>query len=135
LNRINPLHIIILLIVIIFFIFFQLSGLKSELREAQESYKKSELLAKELLAYKKFYGDKKRIKASLHKILSQRSLQKAALQIEQKKSGMLIRSKAIDLYALNSLLSKIFNGGYPVKVLQIKRVDATHASLKLEITW
>jgi len=135
LNRLNPLHLIILLLVIIVFLFFQLSSVKNELQEEKVAYHKSELIAKELLSYKKLYGDKKRIERSLKKILSQRSLKKANLQIEKKRDGMKISAKAIDLYALNSLMTKLFNGAYLIKSIEIKAIDDKTAKLKLEITW
>ncbi len=134
-SRINPLHIIALLFVMILFIFFLLADIKEEVQEEKESYKKSQKIAKELFSYKKLYGDTKRIQASLKRILSQSSLRKAKLKIVKKKESTLITSPSISLYALNSLLSKIFNGPYRIKTLDIKRIDKTHARLKLEIEW
>lgn len=134
-NRLNPLHIVIFLVVVIFFLFFKLSVVKDEFKEAKAAYNKSELIAKELQSYKKLYGDKKRIERSLRKILAQRSLKSAKLKTTKKRDGMLIISDSIDLYALNSLMSKIFNGAYPVKILKIKKVDDRHAKLKMEISW
>lgn len=134
-SRINPLHIIALLFVMILFIFFLLADIKEEVQEEKESYKKSQQIAKELFSYKKLYGDTKRIQASLKRILSQSSLRKAKLKIVKKKESTLITSPSISLYALNSLLSKIFNGPYRIKTLDIKRIDKTHARLKLEIEW
>lgn len=134
-NRVNPLHVIALTVVLILFVFFQLSNIKSELAEQKEAYKKSELIAKELVAYKKFYADKKRLQKSFQRILSQGSLKKTNLKIAHKKDGVKVTAKAIDLYALNSLLSKIFNGAYRIKRLNIQAVDATHAKLDMEIQW
>jgi len=135
LNRINPLHLIILLLVSILFLFFQLTKIQSDLHEEEEAYKHSEQIAKELVAYKKFYGDKQRIKKSLKMILAQGSLKKAKIQTKESSRGITIMSKSIDLYALNSLMSKLFNGAYPIKNLQIKRIDNKNASLRLEIQW
>ena len=134
-NRINPLHIIVLLTVVILFLFWQLSHIKSEFHEEEQAYSKSEKIAKELRAYKKFYKDKKRVKKALNTILSQASLKDAHLKIIRKQTTLRVESKAITLHALNSLISKIFSGGYAIKKLDIKNVDTTHASLKMEIQW
>jgi len=135
LNRLNPLHLIALLVVIILFMLFKLSQIKDEFKTQEDIYKKSEVIAKELSAYKRVYGDKSRIKHSLNKILSQRSLKSAKLLITQNKNGLFISSKSIDLYALNSLMSKILNGPYSVKSFKINRIDKKHATLNLEIAW
>jgi len=135
LNRLNPLYIVVLLLVALLFLLFELSNIKSELKEQEAAYQVSQTVAKELLGYKKLYGDKNRIERSLKKILAQRSLKSAKLKVTQKRDAMLIVSDAIDLYALNSLLTKIFNGAYPVKALSIEAVDEKSAKLRLEIRW
>lgn len=134
-NRINPLHIITLLIVIALFLLFELSKVKADLKEEQEAYKKSEKIAKELRAYKRLYKDKKRVKRALDKILSQRSLRNAKLHYDSSQNGIHIESKSISLRSLDSLMSKLFNGGYAIKKLTIKRIDDTHAMVRMEIVW
>jgi len=134
-NRLNPLHIIVLLVVVILFLYMQLSEIKADLKEELLAYKKSEKIAKELSAYKKFYGDQKRVQRSLQRIFSQHSLRNLKIETDYSNDGVKIQIKSIDLYALNSFMSKIFNGPYAIKKLNIKRVDETHASLELELKW
>lgn len=134
-NRINPLHIIALLIVLTLFIYIELGKIKSELIEEKKSYITSESIAKELRSYKQFYGDKNHVQRALQKILSQHSLQKAKLKTSYTKQGVKIESNAIDLYSLNSFVSKIFNGAYKIQSLQIKAIDNKNAKLKMEIVW
>jgi len=134
-NRVNPLHIMLLLFVVLLFSFFKLTGIKSELQELQQEYKKSQVVAEELVVYKKLYGDRKRVQNALQKIVSQRSLKSANIKLSRKANSVEIRSKSMKLNELNSLLSKILNGAYEIKRLRIKSLDATHASLVVEITW
>ncbi len=134
-NRVNPLHIILLLIVVLFFAFFKLAGIKSELKELQQEYKKSQKVAEELVSYKKLYGNRKRVQKALQKIVSQRSLQSANIKLLQRPNSLEIKSASMKLNELNSLISKILNGSYEIKRLKIKSLDATHASIAVEIAW
>ena len=134
-NRVNPLHIILLLIVVLFFAFFKLAGIKSELKELQQEYKKSQKVAEELVSYKKLYGNRKRVQKALQKIVSQRSLQSANIKLLQRPNSLEIKSASMKLNELNSLISKVLNGSYEIKRLKIKSLDATHASIAVEIAW
>jgi len=134
-NRVNPLHIILLLIVVLFFAFFKLAGIKSELKELQQEYKKSQKVAEELVSYKKLYGNRKRVQKALQKIVSQRSLKSANIKLLQRPNSLEIKSASIKLNELNSLISKVLNGSYEIKRLKIKSLDATHASVAVEIAW
>jgi hypothetical protein len=134
-NKINPLQIGALLIIIILFLLFKLSGLKTELAEVNENYKKSEKLAIDLSSLKSVYANKKKIKSAINRILSQRSLKSANLEIKQEKKFIKISSKSIDTAALNSLMGKVLNGSYNITNLKIKKLSETKASLMMEIKW
>ena len=132
-NQINPLHIGALLAVIILFLFFQLSGVKSELKEAKSDYKSSEKLAVDLSSLKSVYADKKKSTKSLERILNQSSIKMAKLTIKRQKKSMKISSKSVSAKLINSLMGKILNGSYNVTKLKIKKLSETKASLDLEI--
>jgi len=134
-SRVNPLHIIVLLIVVVLFGFFKLSTIKSELQEEQKSYQASQKVATELLAYKKLYGDKKRVINGLRKIIKAPSLKAANIQLSRKSKSVELRSDSMELRELNRLFSKILNGAYKIKRFTIKSLDATHASVMVEIAW
>ena len=134
-NQVNPLQIGALLIVIIAFLFFKLSGVKSELVEANEAFAKSEKLAVDLSSLKSVYANKTKSQKSLHRILSQNSLKSAHLVIKKAKSSIKISSKSIDTRALNSLMGKILNGSYNIVNLKIKKLSETKAELMMEIKW
>jgi DUF4097 and DUF4098 domain-containing protein YvlB len=124
-----------LLVVVVLFIFFKLSGIKQQVVDAQESYNKSEKIAKDLVSYKKLYGNKKRVESGLQRIISQRSFASVKIKLLRGKQSIKIDAKSLTKSLLDALISKIFNGAYTIKNLTIKRIDATHASLIVEIAW
>jgi hypothetical protein len=132
-NQINPLHIGALLVTVILFLFVHVNSLKDELKEASEQYKKSEKLAVELSALKAVYGDKKRAKRAIERLLSQDSLKEANLKIQRAKSSIKISSPSLDVKLLNSLMGRFLNGSYQIEALKIKRVSQREASLYMEI--
>ncbi len=132
-NHINPLHIGGLLGVIILFLFFQLSGAKSEFKEAGHEYKKSEKVAVTLSSLKTVYADKKKTKKALERVLSLSSIKQAKLTIDRNKNSFKISSKSITTEVLNSLMGKILNDSYKITYLKIKKLSDTTASLSLEI--
>lgn len=134
-NQINPLHIGALLVSLIAFLFFTLNNVKTEMVEEKILYATSEKLAVELSSLKDVYADKKKTKQAIDRILSQSSLQTAALDVKREKSSVKISSKSIGTQALNTLMGKILNGSYNITELQIKKLSETKASLKMEIKW
>ena len=134
-SRINPLHIIGLLLVILLFIFFKLNGIKEELVQVKQTLSQTQQLSKEVVALKKVYGDKKRIKRELQKILRYSTLRSANIQKEYKKSGVLLTCESIELAPLNTLMSKLLNNSFHIERLKIKKLSDKTAQLHLEIKW
>jgi len=134
-NRLNPLHIGALLIVILLFISSKLVESKNQLLEAKISYQETQKVAIELSDLKKVYADKKRLKKSLYKILQLSSLRSANIVKTTKKSEIILSSKSMEKKALNSLLGKILNANFNIKILKIKKLSDKKASLYMEIKW
>ncbi len=134
-NQVNPLHIGALLLVVIMFLFFKLSGVKEELVDAKVSFGTSEKLAIDLQALKSVYANKKKSKISINRILAQSSIRAAKLILKRDKNSIRISSASIDTRTLNSLMGKILNGSYNIVALDIKKLNETKASLKMEIKW
>jgi len=134
-NRVNPLHIAALLIVILLFLSWKLTGVKSEIQAANKEFISSEALAVDLNALKSVYANPKRTKRALNKILSQRSLKSANLDIKRDKKSIKISSKSIDAAALNALMGKVLNGSYNITQLRIKQLSKEKAALQMEIKW
>jgi len=134
-NRLNPLHIGALLIVVLLFISSKLVESKNQLLEAKISYQETQRVAIELSDLKKVYADKKRLKKSLYKILQLSSLRSANIVKTTKKSEIILSSKSMEKKALNSLLGKILNANFNIKILKIKKLSDKKASLYMEIKW
>lgn len=134
-NQINPLHIGALLLVFIMFLFFKLSGIKEELVEAKQEYKVSQKLALNVSSLKSVYENKRRTKTAIERVLHQRLLQSANFKIQREKDAIKISSQSIDASALNFFMGKILNGTYDIRVLKIKKLSQTTASLEMEILW
>ena len=134
-NQINPLQIGGLLLVVILFLFFKLSGVQSEIVEADQSFKKSEKLALDVSALKNVYADKKRTQERLEKIFSNRKLHTANLKIKKQKKLVKVSSESIDSSALNYLMGKVLNDSYNITTLKIKQLSKEKASLEMEIKW
>ncbi len=134
-NRLNPLHIGVLLIVVLLFISSKLVESKNQLLEVKISYQETQKVAIELSDLKKVYADKKRLKKSLYKILQLSSLRSANIVKTTKKSEIILSSKSMEKKALNSLLGKILNANFNIKILKIKKLSDKKASLYMEIKW
>lgn len=134
-NRINPLYLALLLIVILLLSIFKLNGAKVELSEAKENLKETTKLANDLSGLKDVYGNIKRTKSAILKILKNASLREASIVKNVKKSGIIISSKSMNLKALNYLLGKLFNGSYNITSLDVKKLSTTKVTLHMEIKW
>jgi len=134
-NRINPLYVALLLVVLLALSIVKLNSAKEELSEEKERLKETTKLATELSALKEVYGDQKKAKTSILRILQNNVLKSAAISKDVKKSGIIISSKSIDLKALNYLVGKIFNGAYNISSLDVKKLSETKATLHMEIKW
>lgn len=134
-KHINPLHVGVLFVVVLIFLFVQLVQTRDALHEAQQEYEMTKKMATELVGLKKVYADGVKIQSSLQRVLRQPSLSSANLQKQSKKDGMVISSSKIDANALNSLMGKLLNGTYNIVALEIKKIDAKYAKLKVEIKW
>ncbi len=134
-NRINPLYLALLLIVVLLLVIFKLDSAKVELADAQESFVETTTLATNLSGLKDAYGNQKKSKATILKILKNSSLKQAGIMKKVKKSGIVISSKSMDAKALNYLLGKLLNGAYNITSLDVKKLSETKVSLHVEIKW
>ena len=134
-NNINPLHIGALLGVIILFLFFKLNGVQSEFLEAKKDYKESEKLAVEVSSLKSVYGDKKKIKRELERLLLNSTLKSVHFNIKRSKNSFKLGVKSISAVKLNYLMGKVLNASYNITFLKIKKLSEAKAELEMEIKW
>ena len=134
-NRVNPIHIIILLIVLLLFVMFKLNSARVELAEAKESYAKTVVLAEKIKGLKSSYFDKAKVQKEINKLLRRSTLRSANIVKKVTHSSILLTSDNMNISSLNFLLGKVLNGTYVVSELKIKRLDEKSAAMRLEIKW
>ena len=134
-NRVNPIHIIILLIVLLLFVMFKLNGARTELVEEKESYAKTVVLAEKIKGLKASYFNKAKVQKEINKLLRRSTLRSANIVKKVTHSSILLTSDNMNISSLNFLLGKVLNGTYVVSELKIKRLDEKSAAMRLEIKW
>ena len=134
-NRINPLHIIAFIVVLSLFFTFKLNQSKDELQELKTTYKETLTLANKVDSFSKSYKDKVMIKKRLNKILNHPILSKYEIKKEIKNSKITLTSSELDKSSLNYLMSKLLNSTFNITKLNIKSINDSKASLRLEIKW
>lgn len=134
-NQINPLHIGALLLTVLLFLFFKLGTLKEELHDAKVQYQQSNKIATDLSALEDIYGNQKKIKVAIQRVLRQPSLKSVKLKKISTKDSIKISAETINADALNSLMGKVLNGSYNIASLNIKKLNENQASFEMEIKW
>jgi len=134
-NRINPLHIIILSIVFFVFLTFKLNHAKDELNEVKKSLQTTSKLAVKVDSFKKSYNDKNKIIKEINSILRHHILKSTSIKKEIKNSKITLTSDSINKSALNYLMGKLLNKSFNITKLSIKKVNDVKANLKVEIKW
>ena len=134
-SRINPLYIVALLLLVLIFMFAQLSSVKDELVEVKNEYKEVSGIASELVGLKRIYGDAKKSKKMLQRVLRSSSLKSANIVQKSKKSTINLSAESISKSALNFLMGKILNGTYNITSFKMRKLSETNVSFEMEIKW
>lgn len=134
-NKINPLHIGVLLLVLLVFFMFKLSGVQQKLKDTKHHYIQTQTVAEELSGLKKEYANKQNIQKSINRILQNSALRTANITKKSTRKGLILSADSMDRVALNFFMSKILNGTFMIKGMQIKKLDEHHVSMNLEIQW
>jgi len=134
-NRLNPLYVGALLALVLLFLAFKLGTIKSDLVEAKEEYAKTSQLAVGLNALKGAYADRKKLKASLRRILSLSAVRQANIIKDEKKSSVKLSSQSMDKKALNMLMGKLLNNSFNITSMKIKKLSRERVSFKMEMKW
>lgn len=132
-KNVHPLHIFALIAIILVFLLIQVRESRDTLQVSKTQYKEVQALASELQGLQKAYGDRQSVEKSLATILKQRSLRGVKIQQTATKNGIRVEAKSMDKRALESLMSKILNGAYPVHSLDIKALSPSKVSFTMEI--
>ncbi len=134
-RAINPIYIGLLLVSILAMSIFSLNSAKTELRESKVSFKESSKIANELSGLKKVYLKNSSSQKNLKRILNQKILKEAKLDVKFKKNSVSLESKKMGKRALDFLMTNILNGTYNVTSMKIKKLNKSKASFEMEIRW
>lgn len=134
-RAINPIYIGLLLVVVLLVSIFSLNSAKSELIESKNKFTEKLEIANELDGLKKSYSKDSSSQKNLKRILSQKALKSANLNVKFKKGSVSLESKEMDRKSLNFLMTKILNGTYNVTNMKIKKLNDSKASFEMEIQW
>jgi hypothetical protein len=134
-NRINPLHVIVLLVVMLMFFIHKLNSAKNEFAQIKEQHRETLRFTTKLSALNEIYFDKNKIKKSIDSILKQSSLKSANISQKTTNLSIVLTSESINKTALNSLMGNFLNGSYNIDSFHIKSIDSNSASFKMEIKW
>lgn len=134
-NRIDPIHIVVLLTIILFVVIYNLDVSKSELEENKKSFKTTQAVATKLVSLKDVYANQTSIRQSLKRVLNDASIRSAGIDTKFKSTSLTIDADSIDLKTLNLLLGKLLNASYIVDSMKVKRISNTKADLQMEIIW
>lgn len=134
-NRVNPVHIIILLVVLLAFVMLKLNTAREQLSNEKEAYAKTLVLADKIKGLKSTYFNKTKVQKEINKLLRRSVLRSANIEKKVTHSSLLLTSENMNIRSLNFLLGKILNGTYVVSELKIKRLSDKTAAMRLEIKW
>ena len=95
-NRINPIHIVVLLTIILFITIYTLDSSKRALNENKESFKTTQAIAHKLVSLKDVYADQTKIKQSLQRVLNDSSIRSAEIEIKFKTTSLSMNAKSIN---------------------------------------
>lgn len=134
-NRINPLHTIVLLSVVLIFFIYKLNLAKDELSQVKEQYRETLLLTTKLSGLNDAYFNENQIKRSIEKILQQPSIKSAGISQKTTDSSIVLSSGSVSKTVINSLMGNFLNGSYNIVSFQINSINSNSASFELEIRW
>jgi uncharacterized membrane protein affecting hemolysin expression len=133
-KQINPFYLALFLVAMLGFVIFKLDNAQQMQRQARDDLRKTTATAEEIVALKRSWGDTKKAKDSLDRLLRSSQLQSAAISQTKKRGVVILESKAIKADAANYFLNKLLNGAFALKAMKLKRLDDETASLYLEIS-
>ncbi len=134
-NKVNPFYLVAILLALLIFAFMKLSSVKEELAEVKDEYRVVSSVTSELVGLKNIYGNSKKSKKALQRVLRSSFLKSANIVQKNKKSGISLSSKSMSKNVLNLLMGKILNGTYNITSFKVRKLSETNVSFDMEIKW
>lgn len=132
-RQINPLYISLLLVVVLVIVFTKLHNTKDDYNESKNDLKKTEMMAKRLVALKRNWGEDRRKEEALLRVLKSSILREADLKKKRDGKILTITAEKADAKAVEFLLNKLMNGTFAIRSMRIRALDDAFASLHVEI--
>ena len=133
-NQINPLYLLLSLIGFLFIGIFSLNGIKSEISEVKSEIIVTSNLADDIVALKRSWGDKKKSKQRVLKILTNRTIKNSGVTYQVTSSRVTIEAKSMRQKEFSYLMNKILNVALNITSIKARRLDKTHVSLRMEVS-
>ena len=133
-KQVNPLHLLILLATILVVMLYSLNNKKLELNEVKSEIAKTTAIANEIVSLKKSWGDKKRSKKALLKILNNASLKNGGVEYRVSSSKVVIDASSLASKEFTYLLNKLFNKSLNITSMKVRSLDKYHVSLHMEVS-
>jgi len=133
-KQVNPLYLLIALTTLLFVMLYSLNGVKSDLNDIKSQIVKTTKIADEIVSLKKSWGDKKRSKKALLKILNNSTLKSAGVEYSVTSSKVTIDAKNLASKEFTYLLNKVFNASLNISSLRVRSLDKHHVLVHMEVS-
>ncbi len=132
-KQINPLYLLLFLLLLLVVLFTSLQKVKAELNDAKSAIVKTTEIANEIVSLKRSWGDKKRSKKALLKILNSSLVKRSGLTYKVSSSKVVIDAESLASKELSYLLNKVLNKSLTISSLRVRSLDKYHVSLHMEV--
>lgn len=132
-KQINPMYIALLLVVILGMVIFKLGQAKEAQNQVRTELQTTEGMAERIVALREQWDDPARRMAELDRLLRSPALREAAIVQKKGKNSIVLDAQSINRRSAEYLINKLLNDSYAIKSMTLKRLDATEASMHLEV--
>lgn len=134
-NKINPLYFLVILVFASFVMFVKINQSHQEFNLVQEELLKTSDIVSQIKSFKKAYSEKKRMQKKISRLLRDASLKDANIIQKSTRTSLKLSTNSMSKKALDMFMGKVINDTYPIYTMDIKKIDATHVSFKMEFKW
>lgn len=132
-NRVNPLHILLVLIALLLLLMYQSVKLDNTITIQEKRVAELKDIAKEINTLKNYWGNKKIQKRRVLALINSPLIKKFLKSSANKKDGIKINLHHIDGANADRILNKIGNSFVKIDNLSIKKESKTAISMEVEL--
>lgn len=134
-NRVNPLHILLVLIALLLLLMYQSVKLDNTITIQEKRVAELKDIAKEINTLKNYWGNKKIQKRRVLALINSPLIKKFLKNSVNKKDGIKINLHHIDGANTDRILNKIGNSFVKIDNLSIKKESKTAISMEVELRY